>query len=886
MARISRDPTYQSSKQLAPGSAPNVRLSSAVGSALKGVGSALGGLADAALARQNDKENFQATNDYNALKMNLNQDMQDQYDNHEGDGEDYSSTFIDTSYRTRKDAFLQNLPDRLKEKYGTLLSDDDEQPGSDYTTYSNKAARNESALRQNWYKRSIEQNEEDLQTAIHSDPDNFDEYRKQGRELIEQSGLLPTDKEAALRQWDQKAAGAFLDRELEDNPHGVLRKLGVDPRTVSPPAKRQMLYDAIMFQESRGDPRAESPKGASGNMQVMPNTAREIAAELGDKAFPTKGNDAEVKEYLKNPTNGERYGRHYIDKMLAKYGGDVEAALVAYNGGPKRADNWIKAGRDDSVLPKETSNYYKEIMQRMDPYGEAKRKPAATKGKSKIVFTGGPERPKPPAKPVMDTMQSVSDTALGKGFTITIYSGTGDHGSDRHRDVHGMGGGIAGDITITAPNGKPASYKQMESFAREWRNQTGGGVGWGPEYMGADRMHVDLKTKDMLNPGQGMAWGSYAKALDLGNGAPGDPRFSALDYSTRQKYRHAAEKSVGQTSASSKAAAAVAKVNIRRDMANELAVYTATGEGTAGFDEAQILRTLGESDYAKFSDKRDTAIKTHTATSGIGIMSYDDMQQRLEDYALDPSSDSFSSDQKVRTAVEKEIERITRMRARDPATATMEFPDVKKAKEEIDAQMETDPKAVDPESVRALVDMMLARQKLFDIPPSARAPVPRQWAMGIGQAMARVPDIGGDTKLAEVRNAVAVQYQELEKMFGDQTDEVILYALSVYNGMETETADLVTSYMKAIANGGDPLKLRSPEAALQVEQESLGMLDSISNWLFDDNEEGGDQPAASPEVLRRTVEELRSASTPEEIERIRARRGDAAVTTAQQQLGK
>lgn len=125
------------------------------------------------------------------------------------------------------------------------------------------------------------------------------------------------------------------------------------------------LIDAVIGVESTGDPSQVSGKGAAGIMQVMPGTADEIARELGDANYPAGGTEAEKQAYLKNAGVGKTYGSHYLDKMLTRYNGDVDAALVAYNGGPARADAWIAAGKDDSVIPKETADYYKKVNGRL-----------------------------------------------------------------------------------------------------------------------------------------------------------------------------------------------------------------------------------------------------------------------------------------------------------------------------------------------------------------------------------------------------------------------------------------------------------------------------------------------------------------------------------------
>lgn len=122
------------------------------------------------------------------------------------------------------------------------------------------------------------------------------------------------------------------------------------------------LIDRVIGTESSWDPNAVSEKGAAGLMQVMPKTGVEIAGELGDANYPVDGTEAEQQAYLKRTDVSKRYGTHYLNKQLARYNGDEEAALIAYNGGSTRADAWLAAGRDDSVIPRESANYYKKVL--------------------------------------------------------------------------------------------------------------------------------------------------------------------------------------------------------------------------------------------------------------------------------------------------------------------------------------------------------------------------------------------------------------------------------------------------------------------------------------------------------------------------------------------
>lgn len=124
------------------------------------------------------------------------------------------------------------------------------------------------------------------------------------------------------------------------------------------------LVGAVIGAESTGDAGAVSPKGASGLMQVMPGTARDISKALGDGMFNDTDTDNEIIETLKLPAVGEFYGTYYLNQQLKSFDGDLEAALIAYNAGPGNAQKWVKAGRDDSVLPKaeETRPYVNKIM--------------------------------------------------------------------------------------------------------------------------------------------------------------------------------------------------------------------------------------------------------------------------------------------------------------------------------------------------------------------------------------------------------------------------------------------------------------------------------------------------------------------------------------------
>lgn len=113
-------------------------------------------------------------------------------------------------------------------------------------------------------------------------------------------------------------------------------------------------------------PVTRSGERAQGPRQIMPATAR----DPGFGVTPLR-EGASVDEQ-------RRFSDDYFNAMLRRYKGDREAARIAYNGGPARADAWLRAGRDDSVIPRESADYYKKIQRQLTPgtamVGEAKRR--------------------------------------------------------------------------------------------------------------------------------------------------------------------------------------------------------------------------------------------------------------------------------------------------------------------------------------------------------------------------------------------------------------------------------------------------------------------------------------------------------------------------------
>ncbi len=120
---------------------------------------------------------------------------------------------------------------------------------------------------------------------------------------------------------------------------------------------------AIARQESAWNPKARSPVGAAGLMQVMPATAQHTVKVY---SLPGYSNSSQ----LLDPETNIQIGTKYLESVYQQFGQNRIFSSAAYNAGPSRVKTWLgnSAGRLDSVafietIPfSETRNYVKNVL--------------------------------------------------------------------------------------------------------------------------------------------------------------------------------------------------------------------------------------------------------------------------------------------------------------------------------------------------------------------------------------------------------------------------------------------------------------------------------------------------------------------------------------------
>lgn len=136
----------------------------------------------------------------------------------------------------------------------------------------------------------------------------------------------------------------YEDAILKDS-----RRFDVDP----------YLVMALILQESYFNPKAKSRVGATGLMQLMPGTGKELGQKLHGRFSITRLND---------PDTNIELGTYHLRHMIQIFAGHVPLAVASYNAGQGNVLKWRRAAASkpmdeflESIPFPETRNYVKRV---------------------------------------------------------------------------------------------------------------------------------------------------------------------------------------------------------------------------------------------------------------------------------------------------------------------------------------------------------------------------------------------------------------------------------------------------------------------------------------------------------------------------------------------
>lgn len=127
----------------------------------------------------------------------------------------------------------------------------------------------------------------------------------------------------------------------------------------------EALVYAVILSESSFDADAKSHVGATGLMQLMPDTLDWLSRLMGEK---------EPTGEITDPETNIKYGTYYLHYLINRFG-NTDTALAAYNAGHGRVANWLADtgysddGKTLKEIPlEETRNYVNRVNKRYDKY--------------------------------------------------------------------------------------------------------------------------------------------------------------------------------------------------------------------------------------------------------------------------------------------------------------------------------------------------------------------------------------------------------------------------------------------------------------------------------------------------------------------------------------
>lgn len=804
-----RMPEYTAQQGLNIGSTPQVPVNDEIGKAIENLGHTAEDVGNRYVEMQQQKQQYNtglSFQDFNQQQSNkLDQNVRGQQPGAEGLYKQGADTF-DTDAAT----WLKSQPPAMQEEYGQkiqILRD----------KYHGAYADAEATGRKSWEMQTNSQSLVTSQNQAFANPSNADAIIQDANTQIDKMTVDPSTKLALKNQAARSILQSAFDAQHGTDVAGAAKTLGVRdptaPVTTTAPATADGVWANMLHKENQpGDPAAVSPKGALGLAQVMPGTAREVAAGLG-MADVAKMDDAQLKTYFTaHPDVNEKIGRTYFNQQLSKYNGDPQAAVIAYNAGPGVADKWIAAGRDDAMLPKETQDYKSTVLggatagydpnsgdlpsggpargtavssniPGMAPVAGARFNYANTSNMGDPRAPGWAAQNITPIKAPNGQEWQVNKQAAPafQGFLADLAAEGYDAKSSGGYSLRNVTGGSTlsqhawgNAIDIDAPNNAQGSTKtnlpaNVRELAQKW------GLVWGMDIKGRpDPMHFEF-----AGPAAGQASGATAPGATAPQQTftPADPRYNLFTPEEREAMFNQVKTRATQDQA-------VARATLEPRVQDATSAFLATGHYTGQVPTQQDFTQAygavdGSQRYAQFQRVQQVGAKVDSMKTSTPI----EMQSMVDAAKPVGSGPGFAAQQQSYEALQQAAAANQKARLADPVAYS------RQAAPAIDAMWKN---AQSPADIQTAMGATAAFQSQIGIPPEQQKLLPEVTAKAAADKF-KDGNVPTQDRIAAVMGLIT--------RTSDINQQLSVFQQLVANGVPPETEGAIEAYARGSHDG-------------------------------------------------------------------------------------
>lgn len=213
-------------------------------------------------------------------------------------------------------------------------------------------------------------------------------------------------------------------------------------------------------------------------------------------------------------------------------------------------------------------------------------------------------------------------------------------------------------------------------------------------------------------------------------------------------------------------------------------------------DSDDVLREFGEDSHRQWSEVRQDAADVRALSRDMPYLSGDEIRRIVETTRPAPKATDFVRRQDIHNRISRRAYEIMQERISHPARAALRVASVRRALSEVQ-----DVTSSTPGKVQNLVREMLAAQLALGMPKSLIAPIPEEWAIEIGKALAASASGSGGEATDWPAGALQAMYATIKEQFGEFANNVIFHSIDKTRASKSGRPGHVTELVKPLAAG-------------------------------------------------------------------------------------